>query len=129
MASQLTLTLNQIHDPQMSLINTQKPETFLLSQEQQDKLPPASREALEQVDQCTFVLPHLHMLNVDSKVFSCNRAIKLATGPDNTALPTTNRRIRQLRALVSHFFSSRSVGADCAGIIYFISQEPILYGP
>ena len=35
----------------MSLITTQKPETFLLSQEQQDKLPPASREALEQVDQ------------------------------------------------------------------------------
>ena len=55
MASQLVLTLNQIDDPQMSLINTQKPETFLLSQEQQDKLPPASREALEQVDQCTFV--------------------------------------------------------------------------
>jgi transcription factor STE12 len=36
----------------MSLLSAQKPETFLLSQEQQDKLPPASREALEQVDQC-----------------------------------------------------------------------------
>jgi transcription factor STE12 len=40
----------------MSLITTQKPETFLLSQEQQDKLPPASREALEQVDQRMLII-------------------------------------------------------------------------
>ena len=32
-------------------MTTQKPETFLLSQEQQNNLPPAAREALEQVDQ------------------------------------------------------------------------------
>jgi len=37
----------------MSLLAGQKPETFLLSQEQQDKLPQAAREALEQVDQRT----------------------------------------------------------------------------
>jgi len=35
-------------------MTAQKPETFLLSQEQQDNLPPASREALEQVDQRIF---------------------------------------------------------------------------
>jgi len=44
------LTLLSVNES-MSLIVGQKPETFLLSQEQQDKLPPASREALEQVDQ------------------------------------------------------------------------------
>jgi hypothetical protein len=48
----------------MSLLTGQKPETFLLSQEQQDKLPQAAREALEQVDQrndlrSTLIFHHL----------------------------------------------------------------------
>jgi len=49
------LTLYQITND-MSILSAQKPETFLLSQEQQDKLPPAAREALEQVDQCNYLL-------------------------------------------------------------------------
>ena len=43
----------------MSLLTTQKPETFLLSQEQQDKLPIEAREALEQVDQCASSIPRI----------------------------------------------------------------------
>jgi transcription factor STE12 len=59
----------------MSLITTQKPETFLLSQEQQDKLPPASREALEQVDQRMLILPSANAKSI-VKYF-------LATAPSN----------------------------------------------
>jgi transcription factor STE12 len=55
-------------------MTAQKPETFLLSQEQQDNLPPASREALEQVDQCNFL-----------SVGELTRSVKyfLATAPSN----------------------------------------------
>jgi transcription factor STE12 len=77
-------------------MTAQKPETFLLSQEQQDNLPPASREALEQVDQCKSVSFYAYR----SKILSCNCTIQLATRPDNTALPTAFRGIRFLRTLV-----------------------------
>lgn len=50
MSLQGLLTLYQ-NSQAMSLLSAQKPETFLLSQEQQDKLPVEAREALEQVDQ------------------------------------------------------------------------------
>jgi hypothetical protein len=62
----------------MSLLTGQKPETFLLSQEQQDKLPQAAREALEQVDQRTNILApfHTHSNEQTVKYF-------LATAPSN----------------------------------------------
>jgi hypothetical protein len=61
----------------MSLMLAQKPETFLLSQEQQDNLPPASREALEQVDQR--MLRQYPCLIPNSQILSRHGAVKLAT--------------------------------------------------
>jgi hypothetical protein len=102
----------------MSLMTAQKPETFLLSQEQQDNLPPASREALEQVDQCTSVSFYAYR----SKILSCNCTIQLATRPDNTALPTAFRGIRFLRTLVYLIPDITDLGT-----ISFILQELILF--
>ena len=55
-------------------MTAQKPETFLLSQEQQNNLPPAAREALEQVDQ--------RMLFHETSDF-CLVKYFLATAPSN----------------------------------------------
>lgn len=80
--------------------STTKPETFMLTAEQQENLPLEAKQALEQVDD---VCTDSFGANTDSaaQVLPSDCPCKLAGRSNHQALPLANRRVCELCPLVS----------------------------